>query len=377
MGPFPHDAPPATITPENPAGTDGFEFVEYAHPEPAKLHALFRTMGFAPVARHRSQAITLYRQGDVTYLVNEQPGSQAARFVAAHGPAAPSMAFRVADARAAYDRALALGAEPAAPGEGTLSLDVPAIKGIGGSLLYLVDRYGAKGSAYDAEFEWLGARDPKPAGLGLHYLDHLTHNVGRGRMDVWTAFYQRIFAFREIRYFDIKGEYTGLLSRALTSPDGKIRIPINESADANSQIEEYLAAYRGEGIQHIACGCHDIHATIEALRKAGLAFMPAPPATYYEKVDARVPGHGEDVARLQRNGILIDGEGAIALGAKAGKLTRVLLQIFSGTVVGPIFFEFIQRKGDEGFGEGNFRALFVSIEEDQLRRGVLQAAPGG
>ena len=373
MGPFPHDAPPAQITPQNPAGTDGFEFVEYAHPEPEALHALFKQMGFAPVARHRSKAITLYRQGDVNYLLNEEPGSHAARFAAAHGPCAPSMAFRVADARAAYERALSLGAEAADPADGPKTLDVPAIKGIGGSLLYFVDRYGAKGSAYDAEFEWLGERDPKPEGNGLYYLDHLTHNVGRGRMDLWAGFYERLFNFREIRYFDIKGEYTGLFSRALTSPDGKIRIPINESADENSQIEEYLHAYKGEGIQHIACGCRDIYATIEGLRANGLAFMPSPPAAYYERVDERVPGHGEDLERLRKNGILIDGEGAVALGEKEGKMTKVLLQIFSGTVVGPIFFEFIQRKGDEGFGEGNFRALFVSIEEDQLRRGVLKA----
>ncbi len=373
MGPFPHDAPPARITPQNPAGTDGFEFVEYAHPEPQALHALFKQMGFAPVARHRSKAVTLYRQGDVNYLLNEDPGGHAARFAAAHGPCAPSMAFRVADARAAFERALSLGAEAADPADGAQTLDVPAIKGIGGSLLYFVDRYGAKGSAYDAEFEWTGERDPRPDGDGLYYLDHLTHNVGRGRMDLWTGFYERIFNFREIRYFDIKGEYTGLFSRALTSPDGKIRIPINESADADSQIEEYLHAYKGEGIQHIACGCRDIYATIEGLRANGLAFMPSPPDAYYERVDERVPGHGEDLERLRKNGILIDGEGAVALGEKEGRMTKVLLQIFSGTVVGPIFFEFIQRKGDEGFGEGNFRALFVSIEEDQLRRGVLKA----
>ncbi|HEY0418065.1 MAG TPA: 4-hydroxyphenylpyruvate dioxygenase [Acetobacteraceae bacterium] len=371
MGPFPHDAPPARITPDNPMGTDGFAFVEFAHPEPEALHALFPRMGFTPVARHRSKAITLYRQGDVDYLVNEEPGTHAARFAAAHGPCAPSMGFRVVDADHAYRRALALGAEPADPTEGGPVLDVPAIKGIGGSLLYLVDRHGAKGSAYEADFEWTGERDPRPPGQGLHYLDHLTHNVGRGRMDLWSGFYERLFNFREIRYFTIKGEYTGLFSRALTSPDGKIRIPINESADAKSQIEEYLHAYRGEGIQHIACGCRDIYASVEALRAKGLRFMPAPPATYYERVDARVPGHGEPLDRLRQDGILIDGEGAVALGDKEGKLTKVLLQIFSATVIGPIFFEFIQRKGDEGFGEGNFRALFVSIEEDQLRRGVL------
>jgi len=374
MGPYPHEAPASQITEQNPAGTDGFGFVEYAHPDPAELHRLFTTMGFMAVARHRGKAVTLYRQGDVNYLVNEEPGSHATRFAGTHGPCASSMAFRVVDANQAFARAVAMGAEPADPADGLLVMDVPAIKGIGNSLLYFLDRYGAKGSAFDAEFEWLGEPDPFPAGQGLYYLDHLTHNVGRGRMDVWSGFYQRIFNFRQIRYFDIKGEYTGLFSRALTSPDGKIRIPINESADDRSQIEEYLQTYKGEGIQHMACGCVDVYQTVESLRARGLQFMPSPPATYYERVDERVPGHGEDLARLQRNGILLDGEGAVAEGEKAGTMTKVLLQIFSANAIGPIFFEFIQRKGDEGFGEGNFRALFVSIEDDQLRRGVLTAA---
>jgi 4-hydroxyphenylpyruvate dioxygenase len=331
-------------------------------------------MGFTPVARHRSKAITLYRQGEVDYLINEEPGSHAVKFAAAHGPCAASMAFRVVDAQHAYDRAIAGGAEPVPPEDGTLAMDVPCVRGIGGSLLYFVDVFGSKGSAYDGEFVWTDEHDPHPAGVGLQYLDHLTHNVARGRMDVWAGFYERIFNFRQIRYFDIKGEYTGLFSRALTSPDGKIRIPINESADDRSQIEEYLHQYKGEGIQHMACGCHDIYDTVEKLRARGLAFMPAPPATYYSRIDERVPGHGEDIARLQRNGLLLDGEAAIADGAKEGAMTKVLLQIFSANAIGPIFFEFIQRKGDEGFGEGNFRALFVSIEEDQIRRGVLNAA---
>jgi len=369
MGPFPHDAPPPTISPSNPAGTDGFEFVEYAHPQPEKLHALFMLMGFAPVARHRTKKITLYRQGDVNYLVNEEPGSHGAEFVRKHGPCAPSMAFRVVDARHAFEHAQKLGAEAADVSDAEKTLSVPAIKGIGGSLIYFVDRYGAKGSIYDTEFEWVGARDPKPAGVGLYYIDHLTHNVHRGRMDVWADFYGRIFNFRQIRFFNIEGKLTGLHSKALTSPDGKIRIPINESADEKSQIEEYLHAYNGEGIQHIACGCRDVIASVEKLRAAGLAFMPSPPATYYERIDARVPGHGEDVARLARAGILIDGEGVVE-----GGQTKVLLQLFSANAIGPIFFEFIQRKGDEGFGEGNFRALFESIEEDQIRRGVLKPA---
>jgi 4-hydroxyphenylpyruvate dioxygenase len=367
MGPFPHDAPPATISADNPMGTDGFEFVEYAHPEPSRLHALFKLMGFVPVARHETRKITVYRQGDINYLVNEEPGSHGFDFVAAHGPCAPSMAFRVVDAQRAYERALSLGAEPAEASPAQKTLDVPAIKGIGGSLLYLVDSYGPKGSSYEAEFEWLGARDPRPVGAGLFYLDHLTHNVHRGRMDVWAGFYEKLFNFRQIRFFDIEGRASGLFSRALTSPDGKIRIPINEDAGEAGQIEEYLKTYRGEGIQHIACGCRDIHHTIEGLRAAGLPFMPSPPDTYFEKIDARLPKHGEDVARLKTNGILIDGEGVVE-----GGQTKVLLQIFSANAIGPIFFEFIQRKGDDGFGEGNFKALFESIEEDQIRRGVLK-----
>jgi 4-hydroxyphenylpyruvate dioxygenase len=364
MGPFPHDAAPATISAANPMGTDGFAFVEYAHPDPDALDALLRRLGFAPVARHRSRDVVAYAQGDITFLVNREADSHAARFTALHGPCAPAMGFRVVDAAHAYRRALELGAEPADPADGAPTLDVPTIKGIGGSLLAFVDR--------DAEAGMLAAFDriaATPEGVGLHYIDHLTHNVRRGRMDVWAGFYERLFNFHRIRSFEIEGKLSGLVSHALVSPDGRIRIPINESADDHSQIEEYLRSYRGEGIQHIALGCRDIYASVEALRSAGLGFMPAPPATYYEHVDARVPGHGEDLARLQRTGILIDGEGR----SQDGK-THQLLQVFSANVLGPIFFEFIQRKGDDGFGEGNFRALFLSIEEDQIRRGVLSAA---
>ncbi len=373
MGPFPHDAAPPAISAHNPMGTDGFEFVEFAHPDPAALGRLFETMGFVAVARHRSKDVTLYRQGDVNFVINAEPESFAQGFAAEHGPCACAMAFRVVDAKHAFDRAVALGAEPFVGKVGPMELNIPAVKGIGGSLLYFVDRYGSKGSIWDVDFQWIGEANPAPEQAGLYYLDHLTHNVMRGRMDHWAGWYEKLFNFREIRFFNIEGKLTGLLSRALTSPCGKIRIPINESLDDKSQIEEYLRQYKGEGIQHIAMGARDIYATVERLRTNGLPFMPAPPATYYEKVDVRVPGHGEPVARLAANGILIDGEGAVALGEKAGRMSKVLLQIFSGTVVGPIFFEFIQRKGDEGFGEGNFRALFESIEEDQIRRGVLAA----
>jgi 4-hydroxyphenylpyruvate dioxygenase len=375
MGPFPHDAPAQTISDINPMGTDGMEFVEFAHPNPAELDRVFRMMGFTPVAKHRSKNVTLYRQGDVNYVVNAEPDSFAQEFAREHGPCACAMAFRVVDAKHAFDRAIALGAEPFTGGKvGPMELNIPAVKGIGGSLLYFVDRYGLKGSIWDVDFVWIGERDPRPEPAGLYYLDHLTHNVYRGRMDYWAGWYTRLFNFRDIRFFNIEGKLTGLVSRAMTSPCGKIRIPINESLDDKSQIEEYLKQYRGEGIQHIACGSRDIYATVEALRANGLPFMPSPPPTYYTKVDARVPGHGEDVARMQANGILIDGEGRVVVGEKEGALTKVLLQIFSGTVLGPIFFEIIQRKGDEGFGEGNFRALFESIEEDQIRRGVLAPA---
>jgi 4-hydroxyphenylpyruvate dioxygenase len=367
MGPYPHDAPPPVISDQNPMGTDGFEFVEFCHPNPAELDALFRRMGFLPVAKHRSKAVTLYRQGGINLIVNAEPGSFAARFAEAHGPCAPAMAFRVVDAQYAFDRAVKLGATPIERAVGPGELQLHTIEGIGGLHIHLVDRYGAKGSIYDVDFEWLGAPDPAPAGHGLWYIDHLTHNVYRGRMNEWAGFYERIFNFRQIRYFDIEGKLTGLHSRAMTSPDGKIRIPINEDAGDRGQIEEYLHQYKGEGIQHIAFGAHDLYATIEGLAAQGVQFMPAPNPIYYKRVDSRLPKHGEDLARLERDGILIDGEGVVE-----GGFTKVLLQRFSKTEIGPIFFEFIQRKGDDGFGEGNFKALFESIEADQIQRGVLK-----
>lgn len=366
MGPFPHNAPKATIDGSNIAGTDGFEFVEFAHPEPGVLETLFRNKGYVEVARHRDKDISLFRQGHINYLVNREPGSHAADFVAAHGPCAPSMAWRVVDANHALACALDYGADEYT-GEGK-ALNVPAVVGIGGSLLYFVEDYDDGKTCYDADFEWLGERDAKPAGAGFYYLDHLTHNVMRGNMDTWYKFYSEAFNFREIKFFDIKGKMTGLTSRALTSPCGKIRIPINESSDESSQIEEYLKEYKGEGIQHIAVGTEDIYAATDLIARNGIAFMPPPPDLYYEKSHTRVSGHQEPIDRMRKHGILIDGEGVVG-----GSETRILLQIFSQTVIGPIFFEFIQRKGDDGFGEGNFRALFESIEEDQIRRGVLGA----
>jgi 4-hydroxyphenylpyruvate dioxygenase len=365
MGPFPHNAPPATISAQNPAGTDGFEFVEFTHPDPTVLETLCKRMGYVEVARHKSKDISLYRQGNINYLVNRAPNSHAARFVAEHGPCAPAMAWRVVDAKHALQRAVGLGATEYTGRDKTL--DVPAVIGIGGSLLYFIDTYGPKGSAYTNEFNWLGERDPTPKGVGFYYLDHLTHNVMRGNMDTWYRFYAQIFNFREIRFFNIEGKLTGLHSRALTSPCGKIRIPINESADDKSQIEEYLKQYRGEGIQHIAVATNDIYGATDAIAERGLEFMPGPSDVYYNKSFSRVKGHNEPIERMKKHGILIDGEGVVN-----GGTTRILLQVFSKTVIGPIFFEFIQRKGDEGFGEGNFKALFESIEEDQIQRGVLK-----
>ena len=349
---------------DNPMGTDGFEFVEYTAPDTAALGRLFESMGFTAVARHRSKKVTLYRQGDVNFVVNAEPESFAQAFARLHGPSVCAIAFRVRDAAKAYERAIALGAKPVHGKVGPMELNIPAIQGIGGSLIYLVDRYGDH-TIYDVDFVPVPGTERTPRGVGLTGVDHLTHNVHQGRMRLWAKFYEDLFNFREIRYFDIEGKLTGLRSQAMTSPCGKIRIPINESADDKSQIAEYLAAYHGEGIQHIALGCRDIVATVEALTAHGVKFMDVP-ETYYEQVDARLPGHGLDLAPLKRNRILIDGAPT-----KGGGL---LLQIFTDTVIGPIFFEIIERRGNDGFGEGNFRALFESIELDQIRRGVLSPA---
>lgn len=364
MGPFPHSAPKAVISADNPAGTDGFEFVEFAHPQPEELRALFARMGYALTARHKSRAVELWQQGDITYVLNAEPGSHAMRFVEEHGPCAAAMGWRVVDAAKAYAHAIAKGAT-AYDGPGKV-LDVPAIVGIGGSLIYFIDQYG-DANPYLAEFDFGTA--PKPRGVGFYYLDHLTHNVHKGNMDVWFRFYGEIFNFRQIRFFDIEGKYSGLFSRALTSPCGRIRIPINEDRGETGQIVEYLKRYKGEGIQHIAVGTDDIYAATDAIHERGLRFMPKPPTSYYELSKSRVAGHDEPLDRLEKHGILIDGEGVVD-----GGETRILLQIFSKTVIGPIFFEFIQRKGDDGFGEGNFKALFESIEADQVARGVLKAS---
>ncbi len=347
---------------KNPIGTDGFEFVEYTGPDPAALGRLFELLGFTAVGRHRSKDVIHYRQGDINFILNREHNGQPSGFRDVHGAGANAMAFRVKDAARAFREAIKRGATAVEPKTGPMELNIPAIEGIGGILVYFVDRYGAK-NIYDVDFEPIEGADTAKNDVGMTYIDHLTHNLIRGNMNKWASYYEDIFNFREIRYFDIEGKLTGLVSKAMTSPCGKIRIPLNESRDDKSQIEEFLTRYNGEGIQHIALGTDDIYTTVEKLRERGVLFQDSPD-TYYEQTNERVGEHGEDLPRLQRNRILIDGAPTQGQG--------LLLQIFTQDAIGPIFFEVIQRKGNEGFGEGNFKALFESIELDQIRRGVLE-----
>jgi len=350
---------------ENPMGLDGFEFVEFASPDPEILEKAFSLLGFSEVARHRSKDVTLWRQGGINFIINNEKNSRAYYFAREHGPCACGMAFRVRDAHKAYNRALEQGAEPVEIETGPMELRLPAIKGIGGATVYLIDRYEEGTSIYDIDFNFIDGVERNPEGCGFDVIDHLTHNVYRGRMQYWADYYEKLFNFREIRYFDIKGEYTGLLSKAMTAPDGKIRIPLNEEASKGTgQIEEYLMDFNGEGIQHIAFSCDNLIECWDRLQKQGIEFMTAPPAAYYEMLEERLPGHGEPIDDLQPRGILLDG-------TTEGGEPRLLLQIFSANMVGPTFFEFIQRKEDDGFGEGNFKALFESIERDQVARGVV------
>jgi len=351
-------------TRDNPLGLDGFEFVEFTGPDPDALARLFAAMGFTHLGNHRSKNVRHYGQGDINFILNMDRAGQVSEFRKVHGPSANAMAFRVADAAKAFELAIERGATPVEGKVGPAELNIPAIEGIGGANLYLVDRRGAA-TIYDIDFEPIPGARRDAHSVGLHTLDHLTHNVNRGRMDHWAHFYETIFNFRQIRYFDIEGQQTGLFSRAMTAPDDKIRIPLNESQDEHSQIEEFLREYKGEGIQHLALATDDIFATVDQLRANGITFQDTPDS-YYELIDKRVPGHGHDLARLQDRNILIDGSPETGEG--------LLLQIFTENLVGPIFFEIIQRKGNEGFGEGNFKALFESIELDQQRRGVLPAA---
>ena len=349
----------------NPAGLCGFEFVEFAAPQMGVLEPIFEMMGFTHVASHRSKNVSLYRQGGINFIINNEPDSLAAFFAEEHGPSACGMAFRVNDAKASYAHALSLGAQPIDIEVGLMELRLPAIKGIGGAPIYLIDRFAEGASIYDIDFEFIEGVERNPEGCGFLEIDHLTHNVYRGRMQHWGDFYEKLFGFRELRYFDIKGEYTGLTSRAMTAPDGKIRIPLNEEGSGGSgQIEQFLMQFNGEGIQHIALSCDDLLACWDRLKARGVPFMDAPLNPYYEMLEGRLPGHGEPTCELQTRGILLDG-------STGDGEPKLLLQIFSKTLLGPVFFEFIQRKQDDGFGEGNFQALFESIERDQLNIGAI------
>ncbi|MBB3003987.1 4-hydroxyphenylpyruvate dioxygenase [Paraburkholderia tropica] len=351
---------------ENPMGLAGFEFVEFAAPAAGILEPLFEMLGFTLVAHHRSKDVLLYRQGGINFIVNREPNSPATYFASEHGPSACGLGFRVKDAHAAYHRAIAYGAQPLHIETGPMELRLPAIKGIGGAPIYLIDRFEDGSSIYDIDFTYIEGIDRNPVGHGLKIIDHLTHNVYRGRMSHWASFYEKLFNFREIRYFDIQGEYTGLTSKAMTAPDGKIRIPLNEESPKGSgQIEEFLMQFNGEGIQHIALLTDDLISTIDSLQMAGVPLMTAPNDFYYAAVENRLPGHGQPLDQLKSRGILLDG-------TTGDGRRRLLLQIFSQTLLGPVFFEFIQREGDDGFGEGNFKALFESIERDQVSRGVLK-----
>ena len=347
---------------ENPMGINGFEFVEFAAPagQADAMRTYLQNLGFSAVAQHKSRNITLYRQGTINFLLNEDADSFASDFAAAHGPSACGFAIRFTRPTSeVLAHVLANGGEKMDHRVDTAAVDTPVIKGIGDCMLYLVD--DGRKDLY-ADFLPLQGADQNPRGFGLTFIDHLTHNLFLGNMAKWSAYYEKLFNFREIRYFDIKGAKTGLVSKAMTAPDGIVRIPLNESSDEKSQINEYLREYKGEGIQHIALFTDDIYSTVEAMRAAGVSFLDTPD-TYFEVIDQRVPDHGEDVPRLAKNRILID--------ADPETKKKKLLQIFTENAFGPIFFEIIQRKGNEGFGDGNFQALFESIERDQMRRGVL------
>ena len=343
-----------TASPANPLGLNGFEFVEFTSPDPEALAAQFEQLGFVPTHRHPRKNITRYKQGRINLMLNRDDAGRVAAFRGEHGPSASAMAFRVADPRAAMAWAINHSAK-------ATEEDDTVIQGIGGSSLYFM-RDGEDAYADWAAFPgWPEAEATNSVGLDL--LDHLTHNVRRGQMRVWSEFYRTLFNFEEQKYFDIKGQATGLFSQAMIAPDHAIRIPLNESQDDRSQIEEFIRDYHGEGIQHLALTTADIYATVEKLRARGVRLQDTID-TYYELVDKRVPGHGEDLERLRKNRILIDGSVETGEG--------LLLQIFTEPMVGPIFFEMIQRKGNEGFGNGNFQALFESIELDQIRRGAIR-----
>lgn len=346
-------------TMENPTGLLGLEFIEYATPNKALLENIFAQLGMKEVARHKTHQLRLFRQNNVNFVLNETTDSFAGRFAKTHGPSVCSTGFRVKNAKAAFDAAVARGARPFAGSNDEKSgWKLPAIYGIGDSLIYFLEGE-RNGPVWDEHFLF-STSDRAPRGRGLLVIDHLTNNVPVGEMQKWCDFYEKIFGFKERRYFNIRGSATGLISKVMKSPCNSFCIPINEPTDAKSQIQEYLDEYKGSGIQHIALLTENILATVSELSKAGLGFLDAPPTTYYEALPERLPNLEESPRRLQELNVLADGD-------EHG----YLLQIFTQNQVGPVFYEIIQRHNHDGFGEGNFQALFDSIEADQRKRGVL------
>ncbi len=335
---------------------NGFGFIEFAAKNADALDTLFRRLGFSAIKKHKHKDIILYRQGQIDFILNKEHHSFAEKFTEQHGPCANGFSIVFDDAEAALVHAKNNGSQ-----EIKGDLDLPAVKGIGGAVLYLVDKQNYK-KLLENDFEVIVGMNQYPTGFGLTFIDHLTHNVFYGNMEKWGQYYVDLFQFEQIRYFDIKGSQTGLTSKAMRSPNGSVKIPLNESPDKKSQINEYIDEYKGEGIQHIALYTENIYETIESIKAAGVDFLSTP-ETYYSIIDKRVTKHQEDIPRLQRNSILIDAD------EETGE--KILLQIFTQNCIGPIFFEIIQRKGNQGFGEGNFQALFDSIELDQKRRGFL------
>ena len=346
-------------TSNNPCGLNGFAFLEFSGPDKKRLTQQFTDLGFQHQATHTSEDIDLYQQGNIAFIVNAARNNQAQTHAEIHGSGACAMGFNVCDVEQAYAHAIQQGAIPFHDVHHAHH-GLPAIQAIGGSVIYFVD---ATHQPFAGHWKSNPVHVMPNNAPGLMHIDHLTHNVYRGNMDKWAQFYESIFNFKEIRFFNIVGQLTGLISRALASPCGNIKIPLNESKDDQSQIEEFLHEYHGEGIQHIALSTDNIYHTVKTLRQNGVGFLDVPD-TYYEGIAQRVPWHQEPLEALQEGRILIDGEHDPKLG--------LLLQIFTENALGPVFFEMIQRKGNQGFGEGNFQALFEAIERDQIKRGTLQ-----
>lgn len=342
---------------ENPVGLNGMEFVEFASPEPQDLERLFEKFGFKKVAQHKTKDVRLFRQNQVNFIINNEPDTFAHQFAKNHGPSICATGFRVENAEAAHQTAVSRGARSIEIKNDPRSHSFPAIFGIGDSAIYFVDSYQHQ-DHYEQDFNYL-CEDRNPQGFHLELVDHLTNNVPTGDMQKWCDFYTDIFNFREVRKFDIRGQQTGLVSKVMKSPCNKIIIPINEPTDQKSQIQEYLDEYKGSGIQHLALLTGDIAQTVSNLRAQGIEFLDVP-ETYYEMLKDRLPNVTEDIKTLSQLRILADGDPE-----------GYLLQIFTQNQIGPIFFEIIQRKNHDGFGEGNFQALFDAIERDQKRRGYL------